>query len=232
MVPEIVFDFDATIPPGVPLRLPTEDEIPDDEGIGFFRNVWMILEEPEERSRNIISIESRLIDLLDELCSTTVEFESVAYAIENGMESYPISDQLHARFKDLEPDLLLPLEDDEVPLEGLDLGVAGLAYALSTIGAVPVASCRGHERERPWSDHPVVFVAIDEERANWLTPLVASNGCGFASGADRGDFLTIIGPSVRHMNKLATDILDRFKGQRNLFKRWLDFDAIDARYDF
>jgi len=69
-------------------------------------------------------------------------------------------------------------------LGGLELGVAGLATALATIGGCfPAASCRAHSSKQSWSPYPVVLLATDEFRTRRLETDVASAGCGFVVDA-------------------------------------------------
>ncbi|HZL05000.1 MAG TPA: hypothetical protein VFE45_06235, partial [Coriobacteriia bacterium] len=102
----------------------------------------------------------------------------------------------------------VPTEGSEwTGLEGLELGVAGLVYALSTRGFFPAASCRSHAYEHSWSDRPVVLFAADRRRVEWLRPLVERAGCGFCVPRDRGQLLTIEAQSIVEMGALAQLIL-------------------------
>jgi hypothetical protein len=228
MIPVLDYAPDATIPRDASFWMPSEDDIPDDEGIGYFRNVWMILNEPEDVTKHVIETESDLIALVDRLTVSVEEYEIVATIIERGYTGTHPSGQLGELIRAEAPDIMERAPDDELPLYDLELGVAGLSYALSTVGAVPVASCRGHEGG--WSDQPVVFVALDEQRARWLQPLLRESGCGFHISRNREEFLVIDGPSIQHTNTLARRIVREFDGHTELFDRWLDLTAIDDRY--
>lgn len=228
MIPMVDYTPTAEIPQEASFWMPSEEDIPDDEGIGYFRNVWMILNEPEEITRQVIAVESKYITLVDRLTDSTEEYEEIASIIDKGYSGRSIPGPLRERILVEMPEILERAEDDELPLYDLELGVAGLSYALSTIGAVPVASCRGHANG--WSDQPVVFAALDELRTRWLQPLLREAGCGFHISPDREEFLVIDGPSIRHTNFLAQEIIARFNGQTEVFDRWLDLDVIDNRY--
>ncbi|MES4889230.1 hypothetical protein [Streptomyces sp. NPDC096012] len=228
MIPAFNYEPEAEIPQQATFWLPTEDDIPDDEGIGGFRGVWMILNEPPEFTRRVVQKEIEYISLVDRVATTVDEYELAATVIENGEFGTGVPDHLLSRIRDGAPELLELAEDDEYPLQGLELGVAGVSYSLSTIGAVPVASCRGHSGG--WSEIPVVCVAIDEQRCRWIQPLVEAAGCGFHMSVGREDFLMIDAPSIRHMNQLAQAVLSRFNGRAELFDRWLDLEVIDNRY--
>jgi len=229
LIPVVDCEPTPEIPPGASFWMPTEDDIPDDEGIGEFRDVWMILNEPIDVAREVIATETEYIGLIDRLADSVEDCEALAKILESG---YP--DELEpgphlALLQRQAPHALERSEEDRSPLQGLEVGAAGLSYALSTIGAVPVASCRGHARG--WSARPVVFVALDEQRARWIQPLVEAAGCGFDDGRDRGKFLIVEGPSIRHMNELAQRVVSEFDGRRELFARWLDPSVIQARYE-
>jgi hypothetical protein len=103
--------------------------------------------------------------------------------------------------------------DDEIaPLDGLELGVAGLAYALGSVGCLTAASCRWHSRDRSWSDCPVVFFAAPTWRLALLAELIDDAGCGLV--ADRG-MLAIYAQSIVQMHTLGERIL----AERERFRR-------------
>ncbi|CAL2071604.1 hypothetical protein [Streptomyces murinus] len=180
--------------------MPTEAEIPDDEGLGCFRDVWMILNEPLDYARRVIGVESEFIEIVGRVAQSEEEFEILSSILETGEVDRVNSASLEARSSAQELEMIDWSDDGDPPLGNLELGVSGLAHALSTIGAVPVASCRGHKGG--WSDIPVVYAAVDEQRASWLQPLVRDSGCGFHIGLNREEFLAIDGPSIRHTHQL------------------------------
>ncbi|MBD0843276.1 hypothetical protein [Streptomyces sp. TRM68416] len=229
MIPVLNYEVAPEIPERATFWMPTEDDIPDDEGLGYFRDVWMILNEPLEYTRRVIESERGFITLVDRLAESVQDYETLASLIENGETERVITEPLLGRLKAEAREILEWTEDDELPLRSLELGVAGLSYALSTIGSVPVASCRGHMDG--WSDQPVVYAAIDEQRAHWLQPLVQEAGCGFHIGMNREEFLAIDGPSIHHTNNLAQAVVSKFGGHTEMFDRWLDLDAIYTRYE-
>jgi hypothetical protein len=99
-----------------------------------------------------------------------------------------------------------------VPLDGLEIGVAGLAHALASVGCLTAASCRSHVSDRSWSDCPVVFFAAPAWRLELLADLIAAAGCGLE--ADRG-MLPIVAPSIVHMHALGEKIV----AERGSFRR-------------
>lgn len=219
MIPTAEIELNANVPPRFHFWMPAEGDIPEDEGIGYFRDVWMIINAPIESARQIVADEAELVSIAGKVAKSIDDFESLAQIMEAGYEEGMLPDHILGELRRKAPQLVDPSEEDGPSLQGLELGVAGLTYALSTIGAVPVASCRGHENG--WSDLPVVFVAIDEQRARWVQPLVQATGCGFDIDQNRGEFLMIRGRSALHTNKLAGRIVSEFNGQTDLFDRWL-----------
>ncbi|MFD7884893.1 hypothetical protein ACFV3N_20935 [Streptomyces bauhiniae] len=230
MIPIVEYTPVSELPAQASFWMPTEDDIPDDEGLGYFRDVWMILNEPIDCSRRVIETEKAFIEIADRVAKSEEEFEIVSRILETGDIERLNSTSFRNAFGTKELNIVDWSEsDDPPPLGNLELGVAGVAYALSTIGAVPVASCRGHKDG--WSDLPVVYAAIDEQRARWLQPIVQDSECGFHIGLNREEFLAIEGPSVRHMNQMAHRILSLFAEGEQVFARWIDLDLLDARYD-
>lgn len=226
MIPRTEYLVSSRIPKGAEFWMPTEEEIPDDEGIGYFRGVWMILGVTFEEAHAMVSAEATQIAVIDSLAQTETQFEEIAHACDtglvNGVADELVRRQLLQRIPSLSEE---DVDDFYEELGGLEVGVAGLAHAISYIGGVPAASCRGHVSERRWSENPAVFVAIDRQRAEWLEPLLREAGCGYHIDPARPEFLVIDAPSVIESNALARLILDRFDGV-DRFDRWLDLSAL------
>jgi hypothetical protein len=148
---------DPMLPKQATYWMPSEDEI-DEEGIGYFRDTWLIISVPEDGARDLIAIERQITRLVDSIAINSEQFETLAHAIESADLT-----ELPASLIDSEQYEALAglVEDDISPLEGLELGVTGLVYALASIGCVPAASCRGHAGARSWARHPVVLFASD-----------------------------------------------------------------------
>lgn len=227
MIPRTEYSVSSRIPKEAEFWMPTEEDIPGDEGIGYFRGVWMILGVTLEEARTMVSSEATQIAVIDSLAQTENQFEEIARACDtgvvDGVQDEIIRRQLLQRIPSLseeEPD------DFYGDLGGLEVGVAGLAHAVSYIGGVPAASCRGHVSEHRWSEHPVVFAAVDRQRAEWLEPLLREAGCGCHTDPARPEFLVIDAPSVVESNTLAQLVVDRFDGV-DRFDRWLDLSALE-----
>ncbi|MGX1490341.1 hypothetical protein [Streptomyces tendae] len=231
MIPKFEYSGDfqeaVQIPESATFWLPTEEEIPEDEGIGLFRDVWMILGVPKSDALGLVEVERKCISLLDRLASNQDEYEEIASCFDDGYIHESISREVRDRMIEAFPEMPQEADADECypDLGGLEVGVSALAYALSFIGAVPAASCRAHIRSDTWADRPVVIAAIDRQRADWLLPLLREAGCGFSLDAFRGEFLSIDAPSIVHSNRLAQLVLDRFPGV-GVFDRWLDLSHI------
>lgn len=221
------FQEGPNIPEHATFWMPTEEEIPEDEGIGLFRDVWMILGVSKSNSQYVVEEERKSISLIDRLATDQAEYEDIAACFDDGYIREDVTPEVRARLLEAVPEMPQDADFDVIypDLGGLEVGVAGLAFALSYIGAVPVASCRAHIAPHTWSDRPVVLSAIDRQRADWLLPLLRQTGCGFSIDANRGEFLTVDAPSIAHSNGLAQAILAEFSGV-DLFDSWLDLSQV------
>jgi hypothetical protein len=138
-----------------------------------------------------------------DLAVSAEEFDKCARALESG----DLTDLGDERSSLPFSRLSTLVDDKQSPLEGLELGVAGLVYALASVRCWPAASCRGHPHPNAWSDVPVVFLAVSRHRAGVLEPLVRSTGCSFGIDAARPDLLTIYAPSIEETMALARQIM-------------------------
>lgn len=216
MIPRTDIQVDPSFPEGVPMGMPAEDEI-SEEGYGFFRGVWDISGVTHEEARAVVEEERHLANLVHQMTTTAEEFEAVACAVEIGDP-----DSLPDGFAELQSarEILEVVGDgdrEEGVLDGLEIGVAGLSFALSSIGCFPAASCRSHASGNSWSDRPVVYFAAERITVHWLTPMVRDSGCGFGNGSDRGDLLFVQAPSISNLMELANQILG--KAERQSFNR-------------
>lgn len=182
-------------------------------GYGFFRGVWDISGVTHEEARAIVEEERHLAHLVDQVTTTPEEFEAVAGAVESGDP-----DSLPAGFAERHPgsEILEIVGDgdrEEGVLDGLEIGVAGLSFALSSVGCFPAASCRSHASGGSWSDRPVVYFAAERLTVHWLTPLVRDSGCGFGNGSDRGKLLFVEAPSISRFMELANQVLNQVERQ-------------------
>jgi hypothetical protein len=143
--------------------------------------------------------------LVNELATTEVEFDLIAKVIETGESDYAreLSGEKRAALRPY----MTKDTDDEIVLDDLEVGVAGLVYALSVAGAYPAASCRGHPGANAWSDRPVVLFAIDRRRAGKLESLVRDTGCGFEIDPRRRELLAVCSCSIKGTLSLAEAII-------------------------
>ncbi len=180
---------------------PKRSEI-DEEGIGFFRGVWPILDVSIAEASRLTATERTIAALVGDLAADEAEFEMLALAVECGDND--------AKLSRAQMDILgTHLADEESsPLDGLEMGVAGLSYSLSAIRLFPAASCRGHPGPRAWSDSPVVYVASDQFRAERLQALVADSGCRLTISDARPDLLAIGGSSILATMRLAELVIE------------------------
>jgi hypothetical protein len=201
MIPKA--DITPTIASPLPAGgMPHKDEI-SEEGFGFFRETWFMGPVLLAEAQSIVLEEAEVMQWLDETASSAEDFELLASAIESqytgelpdSLQTMTIVDGL-ARF--------IPEEEDFGSLGGLEVGVAGLAHALSVVGCLTAASCRWHMTNRSWSDAPIVFFAAPGWRVELLAELISQAGCGLGTG--RG-MLTVYGASIRDTHGLAQQIL-------------------------
>jgi hypothetical protein len=205
----------ADVEPYVPLplpscRMPTSEDITE-EGFGYFRGTWFLGRVPVAEAEATIRDEAEIIDWLDDVAASSADFEQLASAIES-QDPELISEPLRAAAFERGVGRFLGQEDDVSPLDCLEIGVAGLTHALSTVRCLTAASCRWHMTDHSWSDCPVVLFAARAWRAEILSDLVSEERCGI--GSDR-DMLTIYGASVRDTHRLA----DRIVAERRRFRR-------------
>ncbi|WP_248830285.1 hypothetical protein [Frankia sp. Mgl5] len=189
-------DVDPTIPKAAAYWLPSDDDLTDDEGFGYFRDNWVIADLGPGVASGIVEEERKIIDGLCLLADSPDHFAELATAVE-GRDSIDLP-----AGSDL-ADVLLRGPYDEPTLDGLEIGVAGLTYALAEFGAFPAASCRGHGDRHAWSDHPVVYFAASRRVVQQLQPLVEESGCGFTIDPARPELLVILAPSVFETSRLA-----------------------------
>jgi hypothetical protein len=183
--------------------MPDRDEITE-EGFGFFRGTWLIGDMPVEEAEAIVRHERQLVEALDRASADPTEFEQLASSAESGEVGDIKGSLRHSFMTSGLADLIAP-EDDFDPLGGLEIGVAGLTFALSSMRCLTAASCRWHLNDRSWSDCPIVFFAAPAWRVEILAELISSAHCGLDS--DR-DMLKVYGSSISDMNGLAATILE------------------------
>jgi hypothetical protein len=195
-------DVTPTVPSPIPTCvMPTRDEI-SEEGFGWFRGTWFIGGVSVRDAEAIVRHEAKLIEWLDRVSSQSEDFELMASVIESAdVDGLP--DRLRARAVASGIGEFIALEDG-APLDGLEIGVSGLAHALSAISCLTAASCRSHASNHSWSDAPVVFFAAPTWRVEILAGLISSAGCGLDE--DRG-MLTVYARSIRDTHRLAERIL-------------------------
>jgi hypothetical protein len=212
VIPTVDIHVDPMFPVDLAIGLPDEEDV-DEEGYGYFRDVWTIGEVSHEEAVSMIEEERRLVSLVDQASRTPTEFEAIAKAIEVGEPDYLPADAAQRPDSEL-VQVVSNGADEGAPLDGLELGVAGVSYALTSVGCFTAASCRSHHSDHSWSDRPVVFFAAERPTVHWLVPLVKDSGCGFADGSERADRLLIIeAPSITNLMKLAGRIVQQAKNQ-------------------
>lgn len=204
MIPRKGLALVPTVPPGYRFSIPRRSELSDDgEGFGPFRDTWLIRNVTLAAAKEVGRAESTLVEVASLVASDTEEFDHIAHALESGTR-----DELPEHLST--PRMLALLEphlDEVTPLEGLELGVAGLVYALAHVGCWTAASCRGHPDQTAWSPSPLVYLATDHHRALALEPLVTAARCGFNQQVDGDILLAIEAESLEDFMTLAQLVL-------------------------
>src|SRR5262249_31137230 len=213
MFPTSPLSGSTTIPNEATFWMPKPEDI-DEEGIGcLLRGTWLIKDVPVREARQLRQEERRIAEILGNLAATAEDFDRLAHAVEDGYdpdehdERYALTATERAALDEFVSD------DETAVLDSLEIGVAGLVYALATVRIIPAASCRGHPGDRAWSDVPVVLFATTEYRARALQPLVAATNCRFGIDVARPDLLAVQGRSILDTMALADAIL----GSRHTF---------------
>ncbi|MQA87275.1 MAG: hypothetical protein GEV03_22270 [Streptosporangiales bacterium] len=232
MIPRKPLELDPQVPSGHTYCTPKRDDL-SEEGFGYFRDTWLIRGVGIREARAIITIESDLVEIAARLAVDDVEFDQVAEAFETSdPEALPRRLFGSAAVAEIEPHLSV---DDSPPLDGLELGVAGLVYALGAVGCWPAASCRGHPTAYAWADHPVVFLAADRHRVAVLQPLVAEARCGFATDPARPELLVVQAESMEETTNLARFVFSKrreFVPRRGPRSRGRGSSVIQTTLDF
>lgn len=183
---DVVAGIVPVLPSAATFWMPDDD--PPADGLGGFRGVWPLTGVTPADAAALLAREQAVIRELDASAPDARTFDRLARQREAA-------------------DSGLGTRSRPLDLGGLEIGVAGLTYALAAIGCVPAASCRGHVGEDAWSYHPIVFLAVDRPRADWLLPRVRRAKCGFGVGAGRENLLVIQAASLVDTVRLATVIL-------------------------
>ncbi|MEU5259307.1 hypothetical protein [Amycolatopsis sp. NPDC021455] len=205
MIPVASLDLTPALPSATRYWIPSDDDVTE-EGIGYFRDTWLIYDINPQEASVALTEDERLVNFIDSIAQTVEEYDLISAAIEeNDPERLDhLLDAGRASLVSTE----INDEDDPHPLDGLEIGVAGIVSALTAAGFLTAASCRGHVGQMAWSSNPVVYVATDRRHADRVAPLVADHHCGFNIDPSRPELLVIEAPSAREMLSLARAVLD------------------------
>jgi hypothetical protein len=216
MIP--IADIQPEVPSPLPTcRMPSSDEITED-GFGYFRGTWFIGHVPVIEAQVAVREEGGIMDWLDEVATNPDEFERLASAIEIQDEA-ALTEPLLTRALTHGLGQLVTTNEEDPPLGDLEVGVAGLVHALSTIRCLTAASCRSHMTDQSWSPCPVVLFAAPPWRVELLAQLIIAEGCGLGLDLDR-DLLTVYGASIRDTHRLAERIVVERKRFRRMPDKW------------
>lgn len=202
MFPVNEFAGTVGLPEAATYWVPKRTEI-DEEGFGYFLGVWSILDVGVREARAIIATDVNFASIVGGLSGDAEHFDRLATIVEEGLDS------VLERTVAAQAALSAFVGDDEAAdLECLELGVAGLVYALALVGMFPAASCRGHVGPQAWSTTPVVLFAADQYRAEKLQPLAERTGCHFTIDTARPELLVVGGRSIADTMALAQAVFD------------------------
>lgn len=186
MIPRHKVDIDPRLPSGATFWMPSTDELAEEDQLGDFHDAWLIETDLDE-ARAVIAAEMQAVTYVDQHSVSAAEFDELADQIEFEQPDIP---------SDEAPDFFSSAQAWS-GVAGLEIGVAGISYALNAVGVITAASCRGHDSpHRRWSAYPLVIFAIDERRAQILQRLAEQTRCGFEVGENRSQFLTLYAASI------------------------------------
>lgn len=193
MIPRFELLPDASIPGAATFWFPTLAELEEGGLPGGFHDSELILTNIHE-AESILESEIEALDFVDRNSKTALEFDDLAADVEFEAAELP---------SDEAPEIV---DGAWYGLNGLELGVAGLTYALNVLGAITVASCRSHSQAySAWSEYPIVIFAADRRQLGQLQPLALAAGCGFeVDEVNRPDFIAVVAPSVVEIMNLAS----------------------------
>lgn len=221
MIPRADVEVSPDLPAGAAYWVPTEEDL-SEEGVGYFRDTWLIMNVSAEEAEEIVSYEEQMLRVVDELAANPQDFEELAKCVEwsdvEAINALPEGVKRRHGFASFRN--MIPIDDFSV-LQGLDFGVSGLAHALASVGVVPAASCRGHIGSSAWAHHPVVFFAADRFHAEKLAPFVREVGSGFLIDSARPQLLCVYSASIEDTISLARLVLDRHHefGEKTCLRR-------------
>ncbi len=196
MIPRVDVEINASIPEDARFWVPKPHEI-GEEGFGYFCGVWPIVAATTRLTADVIKDEQLAFEYVDSHSSNADEFERLARQVES---LDPALDKQEASVTLTDPNSTWE------GLAGLDLGVAGLAYALSNAGFYPAASCRNHQDDRSWSPNPIILFAGDRPRVELLQPLMQWTGCGLGTEHERAELLYVYARSIQETITFANKL--------------------------
>lgn len=190
-----------TLPDEAIYKIPELEDI-GDEGFGCFRDTWTILSIPLVDAHSMVKKEEVILRDISKIAQNEAEFERLALTIEawdeDAVTPETTGSEILNRYK---------ATDDYSVLEGLELGVTGLVYTLSAIGALPAASCRSHFSPHTWSTSPIVLFASELHTAKFIETHLEDTECVFTLDEYRPSLLAITAPSTMCMVELAKSLI-------------------------
>lgn len=118
----------------------------------------------------------------------------------------------HEEFEELADKLITDPQWSELnKLQGLDLGIASVVFALYAFGCFPITSCRGHPPPTAGARHPLVVFYARPERAPLIVGVAGGSGVGICNEwADSEGALMVFGTNIIDMRKFAIGLHHAF----------------------
>lgn len=205
MVPYTQVIGEDSLPSSTSYWTPDRSDLALGEGFGFFRDSWTILDVPREFAQQVVETEWTLVECLSTLTNSSDQYERLAQAVDSWDPDEKNAELSADEYTAI--DSILRLAEDN-PLDNLELGVSGLSLALSSIGAYPAASCRGHTQPLAWSKYPVVYFSATRNVALYVEAKLRKSACRFMIDNSRPTLLCIGGSSVIETIRLSRTLLE------------------------
>lgn len=84
MYPRTEVELNVELPSAADFWTPGPDDI-DEEGFGYFRDVWPIIGVPEDEAREMLNRDRDASSFVSGLASTESEFDAIAGVVETGV---------------------------------------------------------------------------------------------------------------------------------------------------
>lgn len=128
MFPTSPSEGSITLPNDATFWMPKPEDTGDDGISAFFHDTWLIRDVPVREARRLRQKERQIAEIVGRLATTAEDFDRVAHAVEDGFDAdepeggYDLAGTERAGLRGFLPES----EGEELALDSLELGVAGL----------------------------------------------------------------------------------------------------------